>query len=103
MNDAVFYRKGIGDDDKAIADTKYFIKTFGKKKQGRTPRTPCFSLTSIYEKQGDKDAVIKHLRDYLRTYGEKGGDRPRRDRERQDRRDPVGAELPGEAGRWARA
>ena len=32
MSDAVFYRKGIGDDDKAIDDTKYFIKTFGQKK-----------------------------------------------------------------------
>jgi tetratricopeptide (TPR) repeat protein len=28
MSDAVFFRKGIGDDAKAIEDTKYFIKTF---------------------------------------------------------------------------
>jgi tetratricopeptide (TPR) repeat protein len=73
MSDAVFYRKGIGDDAKAIENTKYFIKTFGKKKPAEAANA-AFSLTSVYEKQNDKDAVIKHLRDYIRTYGNKGGD-----------------------------
>lgn len=73
MSDAVFYRKGIGDDAKAIEDTKYFIKTFGTKKP-KEAANAMFSLTSVYEKQGDKDAVIKHLRDYIRQYGSKGGD-----------------------------
>ena len=72
MSDAVFYRKGIGDDAKAIDDTKYFVKTFGTKKPAEAANA-AFSLTSIYEKQGDNDAVIKHLRDYIRTYGAKGG------------------------------
>lgn len=72
MSDAVFYRKGIGDDAKAIEDTKYYIKTFGTKKPAEAAAAS-FSLTSIYEKQGDKDAVIKHLRDYIRTFGSKGG------------------------------
>jgi tetratricopeptide (TPR) repeat protein len=73
MSDAVFYRKGIGDDDKAIADTKYFVDTFGKKKPAEAANA-AFSLTSIYEKRGDNDAVIKHLRDYIRTWGAKGGE-----------------------------
>lgn len=73
MSDAVFYRKGIGDDDKAIADTKYFVDTFGKKKASEAANA-AFSLTSIYEKRGDNDAVIKHLRDYIRTWGAKGGE-----------------------------
>lgn len=72
MSDAVFYRKGIGDDAKAIDDTKYYIKTFGTKLPAEAANAS-FSLTSIYEKQGDKDAVIKHLRDYIRTFGNKGG------------------------------
>src|SRR5690606_399051 len=72
MSDAVFYRKGIGDDAKAIENTKYFIKTFGKKKPAEAANAH-FSLTSVYEKQGDKDVVVKHLRDYIRTYGTKGG------------------------------
>ena len=72
MNDAVLYRKGLGDDQKAIDDTKYFIKTFGPKNAGDAANAS-FSLTSIYEKGTDKDAVIKHLREYLREFGEKGG------------------------------
>ena len=72
MSDAVFYRKGIGDDAKAIEDTKYYIKTFGSKMPAEAANAS-FSLTTIYEKQGDKDAVIKHLRDYIRQFGSKGG------------------------------
>lgn len=72
MSDAVFYRKGIGDDDKAIADTKYFVDTFGKKKPAEAANA-AYSLISIYEKRGDNDAVIKHLKDYIRTWGTKGG------------------------------
>jgi tetratricopeptide (TPR) repeat protein len=72
MSDAVFFRKGIGDDAKAIEDTKYFIKTFGSKKPQEAANA-MFSLTGIYEKQGDLDVVIKHLRDYIRQFGERGG------------------------------
>lgn len=72
MSDAVFYRKGIGDDAKAIENTNYFIKTFGKKKPQEAANAS-FSLTSVYEKQTDGDAVIKHLTNYIRTYGTKGG------------------------------
>ena len=32
-----------------------------------------FSLVSIFEKRGDNDAVVKSLRDYIHTWGEKGG------------------------------
>jgi tetratricopeptide (TPR) repeat protein len=72
MSDAVFYRKGIGDDAKAIEDTKYFVRTFGTKKPAEAANA-AFSLTSVFEKQGDKDAVIKHLREYIRVHGAKGG------------------------------
>jgi tetratricopeptide (TPR) repeat protein len=73
MSDAVFYRKGIGDDDKAIADTAYFIKTFGAKKKADAA-TAFFSETSIYEKQADQDKVVSHLHAYLNQYGSVGGD-----------------------------
>jgi tetratricopeptide (TPR) repeat protein len=72
MSDAVFYRKGIGDDAKAIANTKFFIDTFSRKKPSEAANA-MFSLTSIYEKQGDKDDIIKHLRAYLAKFGAKGG------------------------------
>jgi len=72
MSDAVFYRKGIGDDAKAIEDTKYYVKTFGSKKPAEAANA-AFSLTSIYEKQGNKDEVVKHLKEYIHTHGAKGG------------------------------
>lgn len=74
MNDAVFYRKGIGDDDKAIENTKTFISKFGKGKQGTVDAANAFfSLASIYEKRGDLNVVVDHYRKYLKQYGDKGG------------------------------
>lgn len=72
MSDAVFYRKGIGDDEKAIEDTRFFIKQYGKKKATEAAEA-MWSLTAIYEKQGDDDKVIKHLRSYLKEWGRRGG------------------------------
>jgi tetratricopeptide (TPR) repeat protein len=72
MSDAVFFRKGIGDDAKAIDNTRYFIKTFAAKKP-KEAANAMFSLTGIFEKQGDGDAVIRHLRDYIRQFGDRGG------------------------------
>ncbi len=72
LSDAVFYRKGIGDDDKAIADTNFFIKQY-KRKKPKQAAAADYSLTSIYEKQGDNDKVVKHLRKYLKEHRKSGG------------------------------
>ncbi len=72
MNDAVLYRKGLGDDAKAIEDTKYFIKTFGAK-NSQDAANASYSLASIAEKNGDKDGVVKQLRDYIHDFNERGG------------------------------
>lgn len=72
MSDAVFFRKGIGDDDKAIENTNYFIKKFASKKPADAAAA-FFSLGSIYEKRGDLNKVVDHYRDYIKRYGEKGG------------------------------
>jgi hypothetical protein len=72
MNDAVLYRKGLGDDAKAIEDTKYFIKTFGAK-NSQDAANASFSLASIAEKNGDKDGVVSQLRTYIHDFNERGG------------------------------
>jgi tetratricopeptide (TPR) repeat protein len=72
MNDAVLYRKGLGDDAKATEDTKYFIKTFGAK-NAQDAANASYSLASLAEKNGDKDGVVKQLRDYIREFNERGG------------------------------
>jgi tetratricopeptide (TPR) repeat protein len=72
MSNAVFFRKGIGDDAKAVEDTKYFIGTFGPKKPQEAANA-MFSMTAIYEKQGDGEALIKHLREYIHRFAAQGG------------------------------
>ncbi len=76
LSEATFYRKGIGQDDKAIADTNFFIRQYGAKKV-KEASDAMFSLTSVYEKQGDPDKVIKHLRQYIQQFpaGKGGADR----------------------------
>jgi tetratricopeptide (TPR) repeat protein len=73
MSDAVFYRKGIGDDEKAQADTAYFIKTFGSKKKADAANA-FYGETAIVEKQPDQDKVVSHLHAYINQYGSVGGD-----------------------------
>ncbi|MDX2090752.1 MAG: tetratricopeptide repeat protein [Kofleriaceae bacterium] len=72
MNDVVFYQKGLGNDAKAIANTRYFVATFGAKRPQEAANAS-YALASVYEKQGDTDALVKHLREYIRTFGERGG------------------------------
>jgi tetratricopeptide (TPR) repeat protein len=72
LSEAVFFRKGIGDDARAIDDTRYFVKMFSQNKP-QDAAGAMFALTGVYEKQGDGDAVIQHLRAYLHQFGDKGG------------------------------
>ena len=98
MSDAVFYRKGIGDDAKAIENTKYFIKTFGAKKPAGGRERDVLADLGLREagRQGRGHQAPARLHP---QYGDEGRRGPPRHRARQDRPDPVGAELPGEAGR----
>ena len=72
MSDAVFYWKGLGRDERAIADTRYFEKMFGNKKP-QLAANAHWSLATVYEKQGDSDALVRHLREYVKRYGTKHG------------------------------
>jgi outer membrane protein assembly factor BamD (BamD/ComL family) len=77
LSEAVFYRKGIGQDDKAKANTEYFIRQYGpgtKWNKVKEASDAMFSLTSVYEKQNDGDATIRHLRNYIAKFpADKGG------------------------------
>lgn len=72
LNNAVFYRRGLGNDDQAIDDTFYFIKQY-KRKQKDEAASAMFSIAAIYEKNGQYDKVVDHLKRYLREWGRKGG------------------------------
>ncbi len=72
LSDAVVFRRGIGDDAKAIEDTTTFIRLYGKTHPADAA-TAFWSLTAIYEKQGDLDQLARHLRLYLERYAAIGG------------------------------
>ena len=72
LQNAVTYRKGIGDDKQAVSDIEYFVKQYKSKKQ-KDAADALFGLAGIYEKQGNQDMEIKALERYLREMGAKGG------------------------------
>jgi TolA-binding protein len=71
LSDAVFYRKGMGDDEQAIKNTMNFVAN--KDAKAAEKAEAYFSLYAIYEKQGDNDKVVKHFREYIGKYGKSGG------------------------------
>jgi tetratricopeptide (TPR) repeat protein len=72
LQNAVTYRKGIGDDKTAVADIEYFVKQY-KNKLKKEAADAMWGLVGIYEKQGNQDAVVKALEGYLKEMGTKGG------------------------------
>ncbi|MGN6105872.1 MAG: tetratricopeptide repeat protein [Kofleriaceae bacterium] len=72
MSEAVFFQKGSGDDAKAIANTRFFVEAFGGKRPAEAANA-MYALTSVYEKRGDAAAVVRHLREYLHRFGDRGG------------------------------
>jgi tetratricopeptide (TPR) repeat protein len=68
LQDAVFFRLGLGDDDKAVEDAKLYEKNFGKKLP-REASQVVYSLASIYERAGDWKKVAEHYQRYLKDYG----------------------------------
>ena len=73
LSEAAFYRKGLGQDDKAIVDAKFFVTQYKHKGKVKESADAMFSLTSVYEKGTDPNAVIKHLRSYIAEYPAKVG------------------------------
>ena len=72
MSEVVFFNKGLGDDAKAIANTKYFVDMFGAKLPAEAANA-MYSLATVYEKRGDTDGLVRQLRAYLERFGAAGG------------------------------
>lgn len=72
LQNAVTYRKGIGDDKAAIADIEFFVKQY-KNKMKKDSADALWGLVGIYEKQGNQEALVKALERYLKEMGGKGG------------------------------
>ncbi len=72
MSEVVFFNKGLGDDARAIANTRFFVDTFGARQPDEAANA-MFSLASVYEKRGDTAGLVRHLRAYLERFGAAGG------------------------------
>lgn len=67
LQNATFFRLGLGDEQKAVADAKLFEKNYQRKFSRETSQV-FFSLGSIYERQKDWKKVIDHFNGFLRDY-----------------------------------
>jgi tetratricopeptide (TPR) repeat protein len=68
LQDATFFRLGLGDDDKALEDGKLFERNYGKKSPRETSQV-VYSLASIYERTNNWEEVAKHYQSWLKKYG----------------------------------
>jgi tetratricopeptide (TPR) repeat protein len=74
LQNAIVFRMGQGDYDKAIEDARFFARKFGGRGKYKSKAAAViFSLASIHEARGNKDTLVKHLNSWLRKWGRSGG------------------------------
>jgi tetratricopeptide (TPR) repeat protein len=71
LEQATFFRIGLGDDKAAMEDADLFARNYRRKLPRQTSQV-MFSIGSIYERQKRWFQVITHYRDYLKMYGKSG-------------------------------
>ena len=71
LEQATFFRIGLGDDKAAMEDSDLFARNYRRKLPRQTSQV-MFSIGSIYERQKRWFQVITHYRDYLKKYGKVG-------------------------------
>ncbi len=72
MSNAVFFRRGLGQDEKAIENTNAFVKAYSGKDAAEAA-SAFYSMGDIYEKRKDFDQLVKHYKEYLKRFAKKGG------------------------------
>lgn len=68
LENAVFFRLGLGEEERAIEDVRLYERNYRRSRARETSQV-VFSLGSIYERQGNWGRVYDHYRNFLRTYG----------------------------------
>ncbi len=71
LQNAVFFRLGLGEEDQAVDDAHLFERNYRQRMPRETSQV-IFSLGSIYERASDWNRVFTHYRSWLRTYGRRG-------------------------------
>ncbi len=74
LNSATFYRRGLGENDKAVKDVALFVKDYGGRHEFiDIAAGVAFDEAQIYEAQHDNARLMKHFQDYLKQWASKGG------------------------------
>lgn len=68
LQNAVFFRIGLGQTAEAIEDARNFERYY-KRSRGQETAQVMFAIGSVYESQRDWARVVSHYRDWLRDYG----------------------------------
>ncbi|MEC7522618.1 MAG: tetratricopeptide repeat protein [Myxococcota bacterium] len=68
LQNAVFFRLGLGQEEQAIDDAELFERNYRQRMPRETSQV-MFSLGSIYERQNNWQRVFQHYRGWLRSYG----------------------------------
>lgn len=71
LENAVFFRLGMNDEEKALDDAKLFEKNYGKRKPAKASQV-FFAIGSLYERKKDWKGVIQHYEKYLKNYKRSG-------------------------------
>jgi len=71
LEQATFFRIGLGDDQAAMQDADLFARNYRRKLPRQTSQV-MFSIGSIYERQNRPSQVISHYQEYLKKYGKLG-------------------------------
>jgi len=65
LEDAIRYRAGLGERDKRIELTSFYVKTFGAQRPHRAAAV-FYALTEVYANEVERQ--ISHLKEYLRRF-----------------------------------
>lgn len=68
LENAVFFRLGLGEEDAAIEDASLYERSY-RRSRARESSQVIFSLGSIYERRSDWPRVLSHYQAFLHDYG----------------------------------
>ena len=68
LQNAVFFRLGLGQQQEALDDARMFERNYNRRMPRETSQV-IFSLGSIYERANDWNQVFRHYTSWLREYG----------------------------------
>ncbi|MCC7538699.1 MAG: tetratricopeptide repeat protein [Deltaproteobacteria bacterium] len=68
LQNAVFFRLGLGEEEQAVQASNLFERLFGRRNARETSRV-IYSIGAIYERQEQWSRVVDHYNSYLRRFG----------------------------------